>query len=202
MKILLEHGAHPDASTWPGRTPLINASRVGHEQIVRLLLHTGVEINALDDFRQCALSMAAEKGRTGVVRMLLAQEGIDLDPCNERDREIGSRQHSPLIWAIDVQHVGIVRLLLDKGTRPGEIADETNLPALTLAIDHGNPEIVRMLLDHGAADNMIKCDDNGPLLEALKRDDDTVIEMLQRSYPWGSSADLYGLLGKYGSRYR
>ena len=59
MKILLAHGAHPDARDWIEKTPLIQAARHGHLEMVALLLNTGtVSVNAHDKHCQLALSLA------------------------------------------------------------------------------------------------------------------------------------------------
>ncbi|PTB44224.1 hypothetical protein M441DRAFT_99046, partial [Trichoderma asperellum CBS 433.97] len=49
IKLLLEHGAEIDAADINGKTPLIHASSVGHENTVKVLLEYGAEVNAADN---------------------------------------------------------------------------------------------------------------------------------------------------------
>jgi ankyrin repeat protein len=69
-------------------------------------------------------------------------------------------------------------MLLDKGVRPGHIADEANVPALSIAAKGGNPLIVRMLLDHGAEVNTIGPRGHTPFFEAVMAESIPLMEML------------------------
>lgn len=48
-----------------GQTPLLLATRSGHEAVVKLPLDKGVDVEAKDDYGRTSLSWAAEKGRNG-----------------------------------------------------------------------------------------------------------------------------------------
>ena len=64
MKAMLSHGADFRMTLQPdGWTALHIASREGHQQIVRLLLHAGVEANAVDASNSTALQMALRAGK-------------------------------------------------------------------------------------------------------------------------------------------
>lgn len=183
MKILLVHGVHPNTRNWTFKTPLMIAARYGQTAIVTLLLNTGIiSLNAHDDRQQCALSLAAQHGHTEVVKTLLAHPQINPDPCSKYLRRYGLqncgyREGSPLIQAIQGQHLEIVRLLLNKGVDP-RIGDEDNTSALSLAAADGNLEIVRILLDKGAAFDAWGLLDKGPLFEAAEEGHVEVVRLL------------------------
>jgi ankyrin repeat protein len=72
VQYLLYRGANIETKSWHYcRTPLILAAEGGHENVVRLLLDEGAEINAADIWRITALSWATILGHEQVVRVLV-----------------------------------------------------------------------------------------------------------------------------------
>lgn len=69
MSLFLQHG----------QTPLMLAVSHGREEVVRLLLVAGADVNVQDSDGSTALMCAAEHGHTNIVKLLLAQSDIDLD---------------------------------------------------------------------------------------------------------------------------
>jgi ankyrin repeat protein len=51
------------------------AARLGHTELVELLLTQGAEVNDKDNDGSTALMLAAAQGHMGIVQMLLTQEG-------------------------------------------------------------------------------------------------------------------------------
>jgi ankyrin repeat protein len=53
-----------------GNTPLIEASRFGHDDVVRVLIERGANLNAKNKEGQTALMLAVKNGHDDVVRRL------------------------------------------------------------------------------------------------------------------------------------
>jgi ankyrin repeat protein len=63
-------------------TPLMSAVRGHHEDIVRLLLEKGADINARNAENQTALMYAAWSVDAGIVRLLI-ERGADIEACSK-----------------------------------------------------------------------------------------------------------------------
>ena len=88
-----------------GETPLCIACAQGRENVVTRLLSLGATHRVSDDRSACALSMAAMKGREGIVRILI-DEGLGA---------VGGRvvvMPDAMYTAIRSRHAGVLRMLL------------------------------------------------------------------------------------------
>jgi len=121
--------------------PIYYASLLGLEEIVRLLLDKGADVNAQGGEYGNALQAAASNGHEGIVRLLL-DEGADVNAQ-------GGFYGNALQVAAYEGHEGIVRLLLNEGAdvnAQGGVYGN----ALQAAASRGHEGIVRLLLDKGA----------------------------------------------------
>ncbi|KAL1966418.1 hypothetical protein VTN77DRAFT_4560 [Rasamsonia byssochlamydoides] len=80
------------------------AARRGHDEIVRLLLDRGANINARGRFSMTALQEAASEGNKAVVQLLLA-----------RGADVNAGSSTALHKAARGGHKEVMRLLLDHG---------------------------------------------------------------------------------------
>lgn len=126
-------------------TALMLASERGHQEIVRLLLEAGADVNVRPEGGPTALILAANRGHTRIVNTLL-QNGADVNARNE----FGA---TPLINAAARGYREIVELLLSHGAdtsarlrTPLDLKGET---ALTIAAKGGYKEIVDLILRSG-----------------------------------------------------
>jgi ankyrin repeat protein len=145
------------------------AATAGHEEIVRLLLDCGANVNG-EDFRgRSPLSLAASVGHEGIVRLLL-ERGADINKAN-------SWGESPLSLAASAGYEGIVRLLLDRGADVnGE--DFRGRSPLFLAASAGYEGVVRLLLDRGANVNRADSWGRSPLFLAASAGYEGVVRLL------------------------
>jgi len=78
IRLLLEHGAHPNARKSHGSTPLHLASREGTVEDLRLLLKYGADIEAVDGAGRTAFQVASEQGRNEITNFLSAYAAKDI----------------------------------------------------------------------------------------------------------------------------
>jgi hypothetical protein len=115
-----------------------DAARLGHTEIVELLLEKGADVHANNDE---ALRWASENGHLEVVKLLL-ENGADVHANNDE----------ALRWASENGHLEVVKLLLENGAD----VHANNEYALRWASENGHIEIVKLLIEKGAdvhADN-------------------------------------------------
>ena len=72
IRFLLKSGADPNNAGKTKTLPLHRASAGEDEEMVRLLLESGANPDALDGNQLSALAVAAQTGRTEIVKILLA----------------------------------------------------------------------------------------------------------------------------------
>ena len=144
VRQLLAEGVSPDEDA-----AITRAAYSNHEDIVRLLLESGANVNATDALDNTALHHAVHWGRTGIVRLLL-DAGADATIDNINGHE------TPLILAVLMGRTDCVRLLLEKRDLTPYINRriEGVTTLLHMAVEDGHTEIVRLLLKHGADVNL------------------------------------------------
>ncbi|KAI5806030.1 hypothetical protein BZA77DRAFT_368299 [Pyronema omphalodes] len=126
-----------------GSTMLLQASRVGNDGIVRILLEKGVNINLADSKSMTALSWAAKHGHDSVVKLLLRAHGIDVESKEFRGRTAFS-------LACGNDHYSVVKLLLQANGIDINSKDNCGRTAFLWASLKGNDSVVELLLQtHG-----------------------------------------------------
>lgn len=123
LQLLLERGAHVNLVDRFGNTALNIAARIGHVDMVRMLLDQTTLMVDLSDvaiFQTTALMFACERGYVEIVRMLL-DHGANVNLQQEMDetyydqRDVHYSGFTPLHFASVEGHVEVVQMLLDSG---------------------------------------------------------------------------------------
>ncbi|XP_036058773.1 2-5A-dependent ribonuclease [Onychomys torridus] len=142
LSILLnDMGAEVDARDNMGRNALIrtllNSDSQNVEEITRLLLRHGADANVRGEGGKTPLISAVERKHTGLVQVILDQEGINID-----DRD--SQGKTALLIAVEQKLNGIVRLLCAKGasTECGDLVE--------IARRNYDPSLIDFLLRYKA----------------------------------------------------
>ena len=149
VRILLDHGADPNARNRAGATPLVSAAYDLAK--TRLLIEKGADVNAHAANGITPVMVAASvHGNVATVRYLL-DKGADAKAV--RDNGDDALQTAALKSEPEA-----VKLLLDKGADPHR-ANKAGVTALMNAfLNVGNPEMVRLLLAAGSDVNTFNTD--------------------------------------------
>jgi hypothetical protein len=147
VALLLRRGADPTLKNKAGRTPLdisveqghaaalrvlvahtkdkagaklLEACRKDQEQVAKLLIQGGANVNARDEMGNTPLMLAVGMGKVRLVRVLL-EEGADVNATNKKGISVLGWAYSPVIegeFSVR-QRRQIVRLLKEYGAIPG-----------------------------------------------------------------------------------
>lgn len=140
VKVLLASGADVNAQK-KGWTPLLCAASHGTNDILRMLLSKGADLDARTDTGMSALARAIYDGRSETFKILL-EAGADI---SARDND----GYTPLMRAA-IGNADIVRILLEQGA---DVSASNTHGETALKIAENQPKndrIVRMLLRGGA----------------------------------------------------
>lgn len=145
VRQLLDKGQHPN--TPENRYAIIMACVKGNAEILKMLLDSGADVDAIDNFGTglTALTIAAQQDNFDIVKMLL-DRGADVNACGFQ------RLRTPLMNASWGSSSRTVSLLLDRGADVNQ-RDKYGYTALMLAASQGRHDIARLLLDNGADPN-------------------------------------------------
>lgn len=121
---------------------LLAASAHGHEDVVRVCLARGVNVNAGDEESVTALQYAAYYGRIQVVQILL-REGADI---HHRPQVKGTALH----LASTQGHLDLVRLLIHNGADVNFRNSKAGEMPLHCAAQFGNEPVLHLLCQEGA----------------------------------------------------
>uniref|UniRef100_A0A8B9ZZV6 K Homology domain-containing protein n=1 Tax=Anas zonorhyncha TaxID=75864 RepID=A0A8B9ZZV6_9AVES len=132
-------GANLEEVNDEGYTPLMEAAREGHEEMVALLLAQGANINAqTEETQETALTLACCGGFSEVADFLI-KAGADI--------ELGCS--TPLMEAAQEGHLELVKYLLAAGANV-HATTATGDTALTYACENGHTDVADVLLQAGA----------------------------------------------------
>jgi ankyrin repeat protein len=164
VELLLGRKANPDLPTQFKTTPLHSAVDARREDLVRLLLKAGANINAGGNNDDTPLKMAVERQNLPMVRLLLEHKA---DP---------NVPPYPLYSAVSNNFVDIVNTLLTNAADPNARLTLPKSPgesdtALCAAIRQGYQEAAFALLDAKADPNLGGLSGETPLHLALGQDD-------------------------------
>ena len=148
---------------------ILIAVREGHEDVVRLLLTHGGDVNAKSDDGLTALMHASHNGYGKVVQVLL-DHGAD---TNAKSYD-GS---TALTFASQSGYEKVVQALINQGANIN-FKLYGGSTALMIASKSGNEKIMQVLLDHGADINVKSYDGFTALMHASQRGHKKVVRLL------------------------
>ncbi|KAG4254577.1 hypothetical protein FPRO03_06917 [Fusarium proliferatum] len=169
-----------------GMLSLCYAAQGGFESAVKLLIDNGTRLEATDSrYGQTPLSLAAEMGHIGVVKVLCmnAINGNEdiirvlIDAGSDMEARSSDRKKTTLHWAVFKHRVESTRLLLQRGA---QVDSEDNLygTALCYAAGEGHLDVVKLLLEYGADTELTSWHEEAPLTLAARRGHVDVVRLL------------------------
>ncbi len=176
VKLLLkQRGANVNVKNTSerGTTPLIKSvstPATKYDQVTRVLIEAGADLNMVDDAGRSPLMMASLNGREAAAKRLL-DNGADLHAKTPVSR---SSQTAPLrggltalCFAAASGSKSLVNLLLSKGARIDE-PEATGRTPLMMALGSGSEDASRLLIEKGANVNVRTSDNDNCVLAAAK----------------------------------
>jgi len=175
---VLKHGAYVDSAYtstyWEGYTPLCLAVTEGHEEVIKLLLECGANVNAQGKNGKTALHSAVEKGHEEVVKLLL-ECGANVDAQDKDGKSI-------LQFAVEKQHEKFVKLLLECGANV-HTQDKDGKTVLHCAVEKGQEKFVQLLLECGANVDAEDKDGRTALHFAVEKGYLVIVEHVLKHHP-------------------
>lgn len=209
---LADRGADVKAVSDVGTTALMDAAVGGDAAVVRELLGRGAGVNDVNRYGDTALIKAAQYGNVEAARLLVAGganlgarkhlvlEGARLGTLlgleDEARPSAAERKHvaeaNAFVVALANDRSDVARLLLEAGTPPAFLGDESGVAALKLAARKGDLGLVRALIARGVkADGADKSGRNA-LMEAARFGRTEVLKGLLEKGARAAAADAGG----------
>lgn len=135
----LRAGLPVNSQSYSGYTLLLRAAMSGQNEMVKLLLDNGADIELANLFGETPLMLACRKGHATTVRLLLDRR------ANPNTRDIDDR--SPLLHALAAESEDSVRLLVTAGAK---VDAQDGDHAVMWATLHQRPELIEFLIQYGA----------------------------------------------------
>jgi ankyrin repeat protein len=167
IKDILSTGVNPNIIDNYYYTPLYYAASNGHQEVVKLLITVGADVNIAT--YSTSLHYAASNGHQEVVKILLAA-GANV---NDVDVDKNTPLHNAAVNGNNL----VVEALLAAGANVNAINTKHDIP-LNLAARYGHPSAVKTLLASGSHVNTVNWYDDTPLNSALQDNHQSVINML------------------------
>lgn len=148
---LLESGENADLKCPDGYPVLQWAAELGFEEILKLLLEKGADINALADDGMTTLHAAANGGQIRIGQILI-------DEYKQEINSLDNHHWPPLNYAIQGDFIDMARLLVERGADPNLHYGEEGFTSLHFAVTAASPEMLKTLLENGGDVNISTAD--------------------------------------------
>lgn len=135
----------------------------GHTAVAKLLLEYGADPDSKMENGRTPLHLCAMRNAYNVAQVLF-DHGCQIDAVSMENNE----KKTPLIKAVDNQHVRMVELLISVGADI-DFQDIWGLTSLITAIFTDKPDIVKILIQHGCDINRQSKNGMSPVIASLRK---------------------------------
>ncbi|PHM08954.1 ankyrin repeat domain-containing protein [Nostoc sp. 'Peltigera malacea cyanobiont' DB3992] len=171
VKLLLDHGANLNGNIeFKDVSPLHRASAIGCQDICKVLIDRGADVNTKGKYGKSPLYFASQFGHKDVVEFLL--------DCGADVNALDFKKSSSLFVAAQNHHLEVVKSLLSRGAQVNVTDDEGWTPLLRAFQKSGGDEIIKILINHSANVNVRGCGGESPLHIAVAQGNKNIVEFL------------------------
>ena len=158
----------------------------GEEALLRFILETSVDINAISAHGMSPICVAASKGHLGIVQLLLQHSRLRSFYWHS-----STIQNMPLQFAAAAGHLKVVRLLLEDNAQ-WYLKEGHFLRALEAATASGHKTMVKLMLEKGATVNAQEIYDK-EMKAAVMEDVNVAVDLLlQRDAQKKKRREIFG----------
>ena len=168
-----------------GDTPLMEASSVGLDEIVRKLVGRGAVINRNRKTKCNAVYLAAQEGHLKTLKFFLEKEPSLANKKSYEGRTI-------LAAAAWTGHLDIVKYIVENYRPNINHQEDNNLTALSQAANFNHPLIVEYLLQQGADESIKGLQNKTALQLSIEMNNDEVTTVLKKHIKKGKKS-LFGM---------
>lgn len=194
LRLLLEHGADPNAANVFGASALIWGT--GNLEKVKLLVEHGADVNARSKLGKSALLVAASRDGAGPIVSYLLTHGARTDFKDELQGvpiiPTGGGGATALVQASKARDGEGLAALLKHGGIDINAKEKNGSTALLNAIAYRNHRNINLLLDHGAEVNVANMGGFSALMLAAIRDDERTVSVLLARGAKVDAEDMWG----------
>jgi ankyrin repeat protein len=192
-RLLLDHGADPNATTEYGHRPLLRAVYRGNVELASLLIERGAEVAVEDAWGGTPIAAAARQGsdamverltaagaRVGIVEAALLGRADDVRRFLADGTPVDFANESGMTALFGAAHRGDISLADELLNRGANVAarDRLGKTPLIVATISLQEEMVRFLLDRGAPINATTDTDKSALSLAVMGNRDSLVRLL------------------------
>ncbi|PNP59104.1 hypothetical protein THARTR1_01352 [Trichoderma harzianum] len=141
-ELLLQEDTEIDKKDLARDTPLSLATKMRQGEVVKELLEKKASAKKHNKLEDTALHIAVRNGDETIVQLIASREDADLEVTD-------ADSFTPLHLAAQSGHLGILKLLIDRGAKINVCGDRRLTP-LHLAAEKGHVALAKFLIQHGA----------------------------------------------------
>jgi len=144
VQLFLDHGADPNIDTFLD-TPIFNAIQAGNENIMKLLINHGANVNNVPDITGSILHTLVVRGISDELTKLIISRSDDIN------KHMQGGLPTALHFAVMLNNLRMVKYLIEAGADM-KILDDDNKTALDLARDDGMDYMVKLIESYDVPD--------------------------------------------------